>query len=356
MADYDQMIADAEKKLAIAQQKIDEIERLKAMESGIRKEIAALTAQIEEWKGERAFYKQGAREDEDSEFQKVESKKPAPKKKASAEAVAASASPTPAAKSPAAPLKREELFKSAKEQKEDERKKRLKALTKKIEQIKKLKLKDPSELDADAREKVASEPKILAEMRCLENGEEYVPDDAAPEAAAAPKMNGTAPHPEPEPSNKEVISLPTDAAEVEKAKKALRKKLKQIEELKGKGNLDPDAKAKVASESRLSQELEALERGDSEFVYDPPPEADPKIEAEKRLKAVKKKLEMIAKLKEGGKELDADQKAKVSAEAELKKERHALEMEISEINKKERERVAERLGWDDVNAGKNGKK
>jgi len=80
-----------------------------------------------------------------------------------------------------------------------------------------------------------------------------------------------------------------------------------------------------------------------------------KIELERKVKAINKKLESIAKLK-GESALDADGKAKVASEGALKKEQGALTFQIGELNKKERERVAARLGWEAEQKKKGGKK
>merc|ERR1711920_128113 len=174
---------------------------------------------------------------------------------------------------------------------------------------------------------VASEPSLRAEIAALERGEVYDPEKApeVPETFS-PQENR--------------IELPTDPAEVEKRVKNLKKKIQQIETLKEKGGvLDADAKAKIASHRKLVQEVAALERGDSEVVF------DELVEAQKRMKAIKKKLDAIAKLKESN-NLDADGQAKLANEKALKKELHEVEKEIGEMNKKERDRVAQRLGWE----------
>merc|ERR1712151_758829 len=110
------------------------------------------------------------------------------------------------------------------------------------------------------------------------------------------------------------------SAEVAKRLKALNKKLQQITELKGKEDaLDEEAKAKVASERRVKQEIAALERGDAEVVFTGPTQDDmieeatnKKIEVEKKIKAIKKKLTQIEALKQKKGDLDADAQAKVN--------------------------------------------
>jgi hypothetical protein len=231
----------------------------------------------------------------------------------------------------------------------DERKKRMKALNKKIQQIDALKKKG-GDLDEDAAAKVASESELRHELQCLEQEKEYVPAD---KRTAWP----------PEKNDKSKV-FPTEEAERTKLIRNLKKKAQQIEALKAKGEaLDPEARAKVASESRLLQEIAALERGDSEVVYEdaPPPSVaeqltDAKTDIERKVKAVQKKLDSIAALKESGRALTAEEKTKVDSEAALKKERHQLQQEVGKINQEERDRVEERLGWTDSQATSKNKK
>merc|ERR1712083_835074 len=111
----------------------------------------------------------------------------------------------------------------------------------------------------------------------------------------------------------------------------LKKKLQQIDGLKQKAEaLDPEARAKVAGEGRILQEIAALERGDTEVVYEDPPEptvaeqlSEAKIDVERKLKNVSKKLDQT---------------------------------EMGKLNQQERDRVAERLGWEDASAGGKNKK
>eukprot|EP00747_Dinoflagellata_sp_TGD_P184847 gnl/TRDRNA2_/TRDRNA2_40873_c0_seq1.p1 gnl/TRDRNA2_/TRDRNA2_40873_c0~~gnl/TRDRNA2_/TRDRNA2_40873_c0_seq1.p1 ORF type:complete len:310 (-),score=135.28 gnl/TRDRNA2_/TRDRNA2_40873_c0_seq1:109-969(-) len=266
MADYDERIADAQKKLTVVNNKIAEVERMKALEAGLRAEASALSIQIDEWKSEKAYFAEQAKQEEE---RAAAAKKAKEAKEAEERAAAEAKKRAAAAPAPAPAPAKEEVPKTPEEAKEEERKKRIKALTKKLQQIEKLKQKDPSELDPEAKEKVASEGRLLKEVACLERGEEYVPEpDPVPEPAKQAEQEQA--EEEQAPSGKNaagVVKLPTEPAEVEKMKKQLRKKLKQIEDLKLKDNLDPEAAAKVASEEKLSQELAALERGDSEFVY-----------------------------------------------------------------------------------------
>ncbi|CAK0875910.1 unnamed protein product [Prorocentrum cordatum] len=152
----------------------------------------------------------------------------------------------------------------------------------------------------------------------------------------------------------ERVDLPADAAEREKRLKALNKKLQQIADLRKKeAELDDEAKAKVASKWRVKQEIAALESGAAEAVFTGPTEEDQiedatiqKVELEKKLKAVRKKLTQIDALKSKGGELDTDARAKVDSEGALKKDLGALERQLGALNRAERERVAKRLGWE----------
>jgi len=154
----------------------------------------------------------------------------------------------------------------------------------------------------------------------------------------------------------ERVSLPTDAAEREKRLRALNKKLQQIADLKKKeAELDDEAKAKVASKWRVKQEIAALESGHTEAVFTGPTEEDlieeatnKKIELEKKLKAVRKKLTQIEALKSKGGELEADAQSKVDSEGALRRDLGALERQLGALNREERERVAKRLGWEET--------
>lgn len=316
-AQYMQQIEEAQKKLHIAISRLAEIERIKAQEPIVRREIATLEEQIEEWQGELSFHY-------------------TPPDKGDA------GGPQSEAQASFKPIPRADLFKSEDEQKVDERKKRMKALNKKLQQIDKLKEKPLAELDPEAKAKVQSEAQVKEELAALERGEDYDSSKKAPGPSWAEHGKQAA-----------SAQLPTDEAERTKMLRGLKKKLQQIDGLKARdGALDPDARAKVASEHRILQEVAALERGDAEVVYEDPPElshgeqltAD-KIDLERRVKNVTKKIDQIEALKQAGRELSAEEKTKVSNEAALKKERHDLQMEIGKINQKERDRVAERLGW-----------
>jgi len=298
-------IAEAEKALHTAELKIIEIERLKKMEPSLRKEVEALTTKVEKLKSEKAFF---GNEDSPQE------------------------SPNQA------PIKRTDLFKTKNEEEEDKRKLRLKLLSKKLRQIDELKKRE-GELDPNEQAKLAGERKVRAEIEALEKGEAYNADD------------------------EDSIVLPTDADEKDKMIKGLKKKLQQIESLKDNENLDADAKAKLATEHRLHQQLAALERGDLEVLIQPPPElelheviAGERKEVDKKLKAVNKKLDQIKKLKESNKPLSAEEKNKLATEADLKKQKKTLDFELADVDKKEQDRVFDKLGWQDETKGKKNKK
>jgi len=317
VADHPAKIAEQEAQLEAIQTKLLQIEDLKRQEPRLRNEAAALEISIAELKSELEFHGGGQEEEEEER----EVKKPSPK-------VSPKAKPAP---SPAVQKVNQVLKDLKGETPEDERKRRLKALNKKIQQIEKLKMKD--DLDAEAAAKVASEPALRKEIAALERGEDYVVEEEPNPQAAG----------EPENMEQERMQLPTDPAEVEKKLKVLKKKIQQIEKLKEKdtSQLDAEALAKVNSHRRLVQEVAALERGDTEVVFD-----DEKIDAEKRLRALNKKLEQVQKIKAEGPKTDDERKKLTSIDA-IKKEHHEVQMEVAEMNRKERERVAERLGWTD---------
>eukprot|EP00927_Polykrikos_kofoidii_P084400 TRINITY_DN8881_c0_g1_i1.p1 TRINITY_DN8881_c0_g1~~TRINITY_DN8881_c0_g1_i1.p1 ORF type:complete len:340 (+),score=121.50 TRINITY_DN8881_c0_g1_i1:91-1110(+) len=306
--------AEARAKLEAAKAKLEELDVLRAKESELKSEVARQTARIAELeevrraeKESNAFFGKEDIEDWASADTgvglQVEAKDP-----------------------------------------ESRRKARLKALNKKLTQIQKLKEKgDPSSLDAEARAKLASEPILREERTALEKGEAFYP----PKESNVKPLEGQNIH-----EVGETIDLPTDIVQVEKRMKGLRKKLQQIADLKSKGGaLDADAKAKVASEQRFMQEVAALERGDSSFAFvDDLAEAYlvEKVQLEKKLKQVRKKLHQIDALKEKTQdELDGDAKSKLATETDLQKEAKNLQEMLGSVNKKERERVAQRLGWEE---------
>lgn len=333
---YAAEIAEAQDKLNTLEVKLKEIEELKSIEPILRRDAATLTARItdlqaaaEAEKSEKAFFE--GDEAEEEEAPAAPAPKPAPKKRPAA--------PTPAAEKDA----------------DGERKAQMRALNKKLKQIDGLKAKGEENLDEDALAKVRSEPKLRKQLAALENGED-------PEAAVAEEVVDSPTKPEEEASGPkeapeqdsdddkaERLQLPTDPAEVEKRLRGLKKKLQQIAKLKEKGGApDPEAAKKIDSESRLLQEVAALEEGKDEVVFaaeNGDSHEEQKFECEKKLKNLKKKLEQIQKLKKDG-NLDADARAKVAMESTLQKEANALQAQLGQFNKQERERVAQRLGWE----------
>lgn len=203
-----QLIAEAEDKLKIAEIKLSEIERLKAMEKSVRNEVATLTEQVRQLKTEAEFYDT-----------KVPYKKEAGPSAASLAHAGkgyndsdadtsprAAAAPAPAPTHFKAPL---DLLKTPAETKEDQRKKRIKALVKKIGQVEALKKKDMTDLDADGKAKLASEKALREELSALEAGKEYEQEDV------------------------ETVMLPTDGAEKEKLIKGIKKKIAANRRLEG---------------------------------------------------------------------------------------------------------------------------
>jgi len=106
---------------------------------------------------------------------------------------------------------------------------------------------------------------------------------------------------------------------VEKKVKALKKKLRQIDDLAAKqaggGTLHPDQAAKVLARSEVEAEIAKWESlGDTDVG--------------KKVKALKKKIRQIEELEEkakGGVELNADQKGKIDAKKDLIAEIATLE-------------------------------
>lgn len=333
MSGYPAQIAEVEKKLSQVQAKLDEIENAKVLEPKVRKELASLTAKLEE-------LKEGLEDDNKEKIflgkeDEIEEAAPAPVQQAPAKLRTA----------------------------DDERKAKMKAINKKLKQIEGLKEKD--DLDAEQKAKVANEPKLKKQLAAVEAGQPFVDsdDEKEPEPVAnfkkAPVAEKKAPAASDDGSDDTTAKsqkLPSDPAEREKRTKILKKKLQQIAKLKEKGGvLDDEAKQKIAGEDRVNQEIAALDAGKDEVVFvDKAPE-DPKIELEKKVKAINKKLEQIAKLKEAS-SLDADGKAKVASEAGLKKDLGHLQFEVAQLNKVERDRVAAKLGWEEEQKKKGGKK
>lgn len=239
----------------------------------------------------------------------------------------------------------------------EEIEKRIRAVNKKLKQIKDLKEKSVDQLDDAAREKIASEPTLQKELAALEAQKSGRAAPAAPAPAAA-----AVDAPEPEVKVEEEAPAPAPALsdeEKEKRIKAIKKKISQIEKLKEKdlASLDAEAQAKVASEGELLAELARLEGkvpaleatvsavNGSSSVDSKDPHADERAKAlepaagdvgvlvddetEKRFKALQKKLRDIAKLREKDTAtLDKLQKEKLVAEAGLIKEIEEIKAKV----------------------------
>jgi len=289
--------ADMEKRLREVRQKLAEIEALKQQEPALRREESVLVAKI------RAA--ENGEHVDPAEIAKALAAQP----------VAASEAPMSA------------------EEAEEAKKKRMKALNKKLQQIDALKSKD-GPLDAEAKAKIESEAKIRYELDCIRDNKPIDPYWEPPVKTA---------------------QLPRDAGEREKRLKLLKKKAREIDGLKERDDeLDAEARNKVASERAILQEIAALESGAMEVVFAPPSEEEllaeaqeEKVSVERKLKAIKKKLDQIEALKKKGDKIDADGRAKLETEPQIKKELGAQERRLGELNKAERERVANKLGFAD---------
>eukprot|EP00421_Protoceratium_reticulatum_P015367 CAMPEP_0168382084 /NCGR_PEP_ID=MMETSP0228-20121227/13207_1 /TAXON_ID=133427 /ORGANISM="Protoceratium reticulatum, Strain CCCM 535 (=CCMP 1889)" /LENGTH=296 /DNA_ID=CAMNT_0008395197 /DNA_START=76 /DNA_END=966 /DNA_ORIENTATION=- len=155
--------------------------------------------------------------------------------------------------------------------------KRIKALRKKIGQI--AKLKEKSELSPEEAQKVASEPTLLAEIGALERGEEFTPEEAPATPEAAPAVQ----------------EEPPEAAQQE------------VSVGDGQGGDEPIGEEQPEDDGPRAPSI-------------------PPAEAEKRVKALKKKLGQIQKLKDRGTEFTPEEAEKVNGEAAFAAE--ALELEI----------------------------
>jgi len=161
-----------------------------------------------------------------------------------------------------------------------------------------------------------------------------LPEPAVPTKAEAPAQPAPA---------KESNLAPT-----EKRLRTLRKKIAQIEKLKARGgDFTPEESEKLSSEADTLAEIAALEKGETwaqperaappepEPVQVPVPEPTPApapapapttaeeitdpADAEKKIKALKKKLVQIAKLKEKS-ELSPEEAEKVASEKQMRKD------------------------------------
>jgi len=322
MADFENVaieIAKAEHKLAEAQDQLDQLDVLKAKEATLRSDVRKYTAKITELRGSvddtinaGEFFEKPV----EVEPEVIEAK----------------------------------ITEARKELERDPAQVRLasmRAINKKLQQIDKLKLK-PGPLDPEAEAKVKTEPALRKKLAALEAGRDSESDGDADEAEP-PQQEKPAEQEQVE----EGVELPSDPEERKKKIKALQKKLREIEQLKQKGGLlDKQAKAKRDSEQHLIQELAALEEGKSVFALDEAALfAAHKLELEKQVKKLQKKIAQIAELK-GKTDLDEEMQAKLDSEAVTGKELHDVQTDVAEMNKKERERVAARLGWQEEKTGK----
>jgi len=215
---------------------------------------------------------------------------------------------------------------------EQQKLKRMKALNKKLQQIDKLKQKD--DLSPEEQAKILSEDKIKRNIEAVKEGKEEEDSD-----------DQTTPQKE---------FLPQDPIEREKILRTLKKKLQQIEALKDKsGQLDKDATEKIAAERNIKQKIAALEAGDRMVVYQEPGEDEviemataEKIEVEKKIKALKKKLGAIGVAKESAVVGD-EQQAKIENEAQLRRDLGEMERKLGVLNKAEKDRVAKKLGMEE---------
>jgi len=166
--------------------------------------------------------------------------------------------------------------------------KRIKALNKKLGQIAKLKEKD--QLTQEETEKVSSGSNILKEIRALERGESL-------EQAHAPAAKPAAP-------------------------------AKQPEEVSPSAQSDEGASPQAASETEAVREAPAAAPVEEEAAAEEEkPQLEP-AEAEKRIKAVRKKLAQIEKLQEKGPNLLPEEKEKVSRKAGFEAEIRELELNL----------------------------
>jgi len=309
------MSADAQKRIAEIEEELARIERTKTK---LQKELATLQAQ--------AATEADAEEAEEEEAEEEE----APEEEETV--------PEPEPVQAAAPEAQAELSP------EEVRAKKIKALNKKLQQIKALKAKG-GELDPEAAAKVAKEGLILKQVAALKEGKD-LPDEEEHQKEEAEKAAR-------ESGEVKVVPLPTDKAEREKRVRTLKKKLQQIAGLKEKTEqLDKDAQEKVASERAVNLEIAALERGDAELTIGPMTEHEKheewlarKHDIERKLKAVTKKLQAIDDHKTKD-VLDEHQAAKVENEGVLKKEKGDLERQLGALNKEEQLRVASKLGFE----------
>lgn len=355
-------LAEAQEELSQVTVQLDQLEELKAMEATLRKRQDRLTGRIatlhKEIEEERAFYnnieeekveEDKAEEQKDDENHATSDAQESDSREEGVQQEQASwVEQAPAEQGEQRPAGHQEHRQEPRSE-EEERNHRIKALNKKLKQIEKLKAKGGA-LDPEAAAKVASEPELRRMVAALEAGEdpatvlersednkEKVEETKEEEIKEEPKEE----EPKEEEPKKEEKPLPTDPKDREKRLRTLRKKLQDIERLKGKdGALDAEALAKVDSEQMYLQEVAALEAGDTVFVFDEEAAAlAKKNDDEKKLKRLNKKLEQIQELKNKGTALDSEELAKVESEQSVRKEVQQLQAQLGTANKQEHERV-----------------
>lgn len=246
--------------------------------------------------------------------------------------------------------------------------KKIRALNKKLKQIDGLKEKDASLLDDAAREKIDQEVQIRKEIKMLEAQLVGGASVTAPAAKQEPVVEAP---PAQESVEEEEEQAELTPEEKEKKMKAIKKKLAQIDKLKEKDpkTLDPEAKAKVASEASLLADLDLLEgkvrvpevkaaaagngyvsaeapvvgkdphkKAREKALEAPPGDISIHIDedTEKRFKALQKKLRDIGKLHEKDK-LDKLQEEKLTAEPGLINELVEIKSKVQAEMKARRE-------------------
>eukprot|EP00932_Pfiesteria_piscicida_P002990 SRR837773.12906.p1 GENE.SRR837773.12906~~SRR837773.12906.p1 ORF type:complete len:587 (+),score=285.99 SRR837773.12906:125-1762(+) len=153
-----------------------------------------------------------------------------------------------------------------------EQEKRIKNIKKKLQQIDKLREKG-GPLDADAKEKIASEAELRKELSCLEKGEVYTPPAApakakAPAGATAQQESDGAPSSGPHDPNAQARAdalqpPPGDLGlllddETEKRFKNLQKKLRDIGKLWEQPKRDKLQEQKLTQETGLLEEINTI--------------------------------------------------------------------------------------------------
>jgi len=203
--------------------------------------------------------------------------------------------------------------------------KRIRALNKKLAQIAKLKERG-GELTAEETQKVASEAQLLAELRALERGEEYTPEpekEAPPVVEAAETQGPKQEEPQTAPADEEV-EPPTEAhSKPPPASLAPADAEKKIKALKKKLGQIQKLKEKGGKLQPEEAEKVSAERG---FIIEVM-ELEISLlepEAHKNAMGLQKKLEQIGKLKKKSGQLSAPEREKVSKEKAIKQELESI--------------------------------